>query len=292
MFLISDMMPGHLLVTNHFTESDGATRRRFFLQLFDYLSQLRGLEFPKIGSLMPADSHEVAVDGLISFSTNDLGLRLPAFTTARAYMQSQFDLLARYTANPVGDYFESDTRYELFALHSTRQHFDRFILDDFDKGPFVLNHSDLHLRNILVDDKLYIHGIIDWEFANVVPIQLAIPPLWAVNQEPGLGFLSFYFSRELFSAAREDDRYKKLEKDWLTKAADESFHLARLIRYPADLTELFSSYFSAKQSIGDLDLAEEIFFHQWPQLADEARERAARNADWTQYLKENDLYGE
>jgi hypothetical protein len=42
---------------------------------------------------------------------------------------------------------------------------------DFNHGPFPLHHPDLHLANILFDDKFNITGIIDWSYTMSVPFE-------------------------------------------------------------------------------------------------------------------------
>lgn len=204
-------------------------------------------------------------------------------------MLSQHDILQQHAAQPVADYAEADSQYEFFALDALREPFDQFISESLDKGPFILHHPDLHLGNILVDDDLNIQGIVDWEFAHAVPLQLFTPPLWAARQEPGLDWLSLHFFTELCSAAEEDSRFERRVGEWYPEPkTNRAFYFARMMRHPAAVTEVFAKYFGR----GFAKLEEEMadFFAQNPDAAVEAEQRASRNARWTQHLKDSGMY--
>lgn len=69
----------------------------------------------------------------------------------------------------------------LFASH----HYKRFIREKWleaagNEGPFVLMHGDLTsmLANLLFDDNLNLVAIVDWEWSQVVPAQMLVPPAW------------------------------------------------------------------------------------------------------------------
>ncbi|ATY64153.1 kinase-like domain [Cordyceps militaris] len=292
-FLISEFVGGTPLYSDRLADADDAARKRFFLQLFDYLAQLRSLEFQQLGSLMPATTASPSVGNLMSFSTNSFRLQLPSFTTAKDYILSQFDILQRQATIPIADYSETDSRYELFALHTVKTSFDEFAsdVDASTDEPFVLNHADLHLANILVDEDLNILGIIDWEFANIVPLRLFMPPLWAIYQAPGLEKLTNLFVPELQAASLQDVRFERLYQEWYGKPGfGELCYLARLIRHPSDITQVFADYFEKKRPGDNLEKAESTFFADNPEMAIKAREIAEKNIIWTQHLKDSGMY--
>ncbi|OAQ98384.1 hypothetical protein LLEC1_07196 [Akanthomyces lecanii] len=293
MFLISEFINGVPLMSERLADADDASRKTFFLQLFDYLAQLRCLEFSTIGSLTPStsSSSSPAVGKTMSFSTNHLQLQLPSFTSTKDYLLSQSKMLRLHIDVPIADYSETDSRYELFALNTFQTLFENFASDALVDEPFVLNHADLHLCNILVDSDLKIVGIIDWEFANIVPLRLFMPPLWAIYQDPGLENLSSFFFKELKDAATGDGRLGQLLQHWYGKMNFfEPFTIARLIRHPTDMTDIFATYFTQKQMGDDIDAAEVDFFINNPEVAAEAQQAALRNARWTQHLKDTGMY--
>lgn len=194
--------------------------------------------------------------------------------------------------SPVEDYSESDSRYELFALYTVKQSFDEFARhsDTLVDEPFVLNHPDLHLCNILVDSEMSIIGIIDWEFAHTVPLRLFTPPLWAIYQQPGLEQLSNWFSTELAAAASEEGRFAQLFREWYGRAElNEAFYLARVIRHPTELTGAFERLWARKEQGNNMEKAESEFFFSHPDVASEATRLAAQNARWTRYLQESGM---
>ncbi|OAR03119.1 hypothetical protein LLEC1_06176 [Akanthomyces lecanii] len=292
MFLISEFINGVPLMPDRLLNADGVTRTAFYRQLFDYLAQLRGLELEKLGSLIPAVAPTPSVGNVLSFATNNLQLRLPSFTSAKDYILSQYRVLQHQVYSPVEDYSESDSRYELFALHTFKQSFDELARhsDTCIDEPFVLNHPDLHLCNILVDSDMSIIGIIDWEFAHTVPLRLFTPPLWAIYQQPGLEQLSNWFSTELAAAASGDDRFAQLFREWYGRAElNEAFYLARVIRHPTELTEAFERLVARKELGSNVEKAESEFFQSHPEVALEATRLAAQNARWTRYLHESGM---
>ena len=55
-------------------------------------------------------------------------------------------------------------------LHKVENHPQQDILErHFDKEELIFSHIDLHQSNIIVDDKMNILGVIDWEYANRYP---------------------------------------------------------------------------------------------------------------------------
>jgi len=57
----------------------------------------------------------------------------------------------------------------------------RFFTTQSDSGPFVLSLPDLHKSNIFVDDDWNVTGVIDLEFAPVVPQEMVMAPAWLTD---------------------------------------------------------------------------------------------------------------
>lgn len=51
-----------------------------------------------------------------------------------------------------------------------------FIDQEFNTGPFFLCYLDLHASNVIIDPKLEVVAILDWEFAAALPAEIACAP--------------------------------------------------------------------------------------------------------------------
>ncbi|KAM3503381.1 hypothetical protein MY11210_008733 [Beauveria gryllotalpidicola] len=276
MFLISDYIHGKPVMPLELAQSEKEIRSRLLQNILDILLELRSVEFDTIGSLMPGKSDEEPVVGnLLTFAANEIpGARLPTFATGQEYMQSQFDMVLQHTAMPCQGLEERTARYELFAAHSLQKYFT--VPDAVNNGPFVLHHPDLLLRNIIVNDDMEIQGIIDWEFTNVIPLPLFVPPLWAISS----GALASQFYSEIIYAILTGDRYQTLRKAWDRSNSDilATMYIAQIMRHPTDVVSVFRRFFAQTLFGNDVDKAESDFFEANEALAAEARRRAMINA--------------
>lgn len=169
-------------------------REQLYTSLADIYIQLRRLEFPSIGRLeQTQSSHGFQVgqkaatidinmqqlEGLDPFAVQD------AHSDDRGCMQS-----ATAYANMLLDigynaFFKSRNAVEIgmgrdavYHHYLFYQHAKQWIDPALDNGPFVLVHGDLHPSNLMVNDKMRIIGVLDWEWSRVVPVQFFVPPLW------------------------------------------------------------------------------------------------------------------
>lgn len=164
-----------------------AERNQLYSDLIDILAQLHSLKFATSGSLMPASNEaEPRVDAILSMSANELRRSYPkqqsvqgGFKSSKQYLDYQCDLLRQSCRLPIIGLSEIAAQRELFAFESVRQR-----LQDFPEldGSFVLAHQDLRYSNILTDG-FRIKGVIDWEFAAVVPQYLFTPPSWLTGHD-------------------------------------------------------------------------------------------------------------
>lgn len=185
-FLITDFILGRPLNKKLLNEASEEHRRNFYSGLIDVLAELRRLEFPLIGSLMPNsnDSPDPVLGPVISMSAAMLRLSpRQTFASANDYMAHQFGLVSAFFSRPVCDLTVDEIKQEVFALHGLKPIFHQIIDPRLDKGPFVLSHMDLRSANIIVDESLRIQGIIDWEFTSTVPRQVFTPPSWITGHD-------------------------------------------------------------------------------------------------------------
>ncbi|KAL2760493.1 hypothetical protein ACRALDRAFT_2024460 [Sodiomyces alcalophilus JCM 7366] len=303
-FLIADFIPGKPLDKNALVEAKEAHRRNFYSQLIDILADLRRLEFPLIGTLMPNsdDPSQPRLGPVISMATTTLRLTPQrTFHSAREYMNYQFGLIEAFFSQPVSNHTIDDIKQEVFALCNLERIFHQVIDPQLDKGPFVLNHLDLRSPNIIVDENLQIQGIIDWEFTSTVPRQVFTPPSWITGHD------SIETNKQIHAEFRDVLNEKsetnalcnQLRREWYgqvdpgksnTNQTYIPFCIAHLLRRPTDVTDTFYDFLAPTFSDQEPRTMVSEFFNKHEDLALEAQRRAEHCERYTQYLKENGLY--
>jgi len=134
--------------------------------------ELANLKFDSIGSVFqtPDGSYEVkqllTPENLGHKAKNDEQINRGPFKSAVDYLLIQSST-KRYSNTPHPPSVGGHLRMSLV------ESFLPYFIDlRYVQGPFVLSHTDLDMQNILVDlEKGEITGIIDWDFAAVLPLQ-------------------------------------------------------------------------------------------------------------------------
>lgn len=305
MFLVTDLILGEPLDKKLLIDGEEEHRKNFYSQLIDIQAELRKLEFPSIGSLMPNPdgSTQPVLGPVISMSVAQLRQPpLPLFTSAKDYMKRQFNLVSDFFVPPVSDHTVHEIQKELCALHGMEGPFRQVIDPRLDKGPFVLHHLDLRAPNIIVDKDLNIHGVIDWEFSGTTPRQLFTPPSWITGHD------SIKTNKQMHAEFRNvlDEKSKvstacaHLKEEWYSQTdigqlgmsgADLAFYVAHVIRRPTDVTDVFWDSFAPKLSNKPFDEVISEFYNEHDALALEVQRRARHSERYTQYLKDHNLFG-
>ncbi|EXU98321.1 aminoglycoside 3'-phosphotransferase/choline kinase domain protein [Metarhizium robertsii] len=177
-FIILDYVDGTMLSSTQMEKLNSQEREQLYTSLADIYIQLRRLEFHSIGRLEQTqtltgfqvgqkaatiDINMQQLEGLDPFAVQD------AHSDDRGCMQS-----ATAYANML-----LDIGYNaFFKSRNAVEHAKQWIDPTLDNGPFVLVHGDLHPSNLMVNDKMRIIGVLDWEWSRVVPVQFFVPPLW------------------------------------------------------------------------------------------------------------------
>lgn len=303
-FLITDLIPGEALNKKALLTAEQEQKRAFYSQLINIFVELRKLQFPLIGSLIPDPNGrpDPVLGPVMSMSAATLRLHpQPTFSSAKDYMRNQFRLVSGFFSPPVADHTVDDLKREAFALHGMERIFHQVIDSQLDEGPFVLNHLDLRSSNIIVDNNLQIQGIIDWEFSSTVPRQVLTPPSWITGHD------SMETDRQMHADFRQvlDEKSKtnrlcnQLKEEWYGKLGasesgisqtDMAFCVAHVLRRPTDLADIFCDFFVPKLYEKPLDDVMSEFFGQHQTLMLEVQRRAKHCERYTQYLKEQGLY--
>lgn len=300
MFLITDFIQGQPLDKERLLVANEDHRRNFYCQIIDILTNLHGLRFPSIGSLMPSpdEPSRPVIGPVMSMSANTLRLPTPPmFSSARTYMKYQFNLVSEFFSRPVRDHTIEDIQHEIFALDTLERVFEQLVDDQLDNGPFILNHNDLRSPNIIVDRDLNIKGIIDWEFSSTVPRQTFTPPSWITGHDSLETDKRMHaeFRSVLDEKSATNELCNQLNTEWYASAdTDIKFCVAHILRRPTDATDIFYDILCYKVishlSENNLDDVVSEFFDENPELSLHAQRQAQRCERYTQHLKENGLY--
>ncbi|KAI9814083.1 MAG: hypothetical protein M1826_002328 [Phylliscum demangeonii] len=165
------------------SEKDRAITRKVHQQLTDLMLELATLKFDKIGSLREASDGGFFIAAFADTSTGDPKERASAYSKLAKEKQGPFSSISAFyeAMSDLNDVFvkedaesedeEEATDKELVAsqYQQLRGMAPKFILADYQNGPFVINHNDLTGQNILVDDQFNITGGIDFP-GTVVPL--------------------------------------------------------------------------------------------------------------------------
>ncbi|KAG9250229.1 uncharacterized protein F5Z01DRAFT_640481 [Emericellopsis atlantica] len=112
---------------------------------------------------------------------------------------------------------DEDDAYERIALRTLlRAVAHHFIIRHRRNGPFLLQLTDFHQSNILVDDDWNITCLIDLEWICALPIEMLEVPDWLTNRSPeqltGEHFDQFDNERQIFLGAM-DEMSKKVQQE-------------------------------------------------------------------------------
>lgn len=188
------------------TWTDGRHNAGMRTNLFHGLSRiilsLARTPLPKIGSFV------IDEKGYLRLSNRPLTLQIQqleneqipvdiprgiTYSTVDSYVN---DILAihesrlRHQPNAIHDL--RDGLYQTSALTLMRSVWSCYFRRDFLRGPFSLSLTDLHPRNIFVDDDWNIKCLIDLEWACTRPVEMIHPPFWLSNQAIDLISLDDY----------------------------------------------------------------------------------------------------
>ncbi|KAF5133094.1 hypothetical protein E5D57_003716 [Metarhizium anisopliae] len=193
-FVILDYVDGTMLSSTQMEKLNSQEREQLYTSLADIYIQLRRLEFPSIGRLEQTqtsngfqvgqkaatiDINMQQLEGLNPFAVQD------AYSDDHGCMQSATSYANMLLDIGYNAFFKSRNAVEVgmgrdavYHHYLFYQHAKQWIDPTLDNGPFVLVHGDLHPSNLMVNDKMRIIGVLDWEWSRVVPVQFFVPPLW------------------------------------------------------------------------------------------------------------------
>ncbi|WEW61271.1 hypothetical protein PRK78_006761 [Emydomyces testavorans] len=210
-YILMERLPGHqlpVLERKSFEPDlkDVALAEKVHRQLTSVILQLASLKFDKIGSLQENPEGNFFIGPYIDPSSTAYPKHraktyqslIPEHKGPFSSISSWDNAMAelnRQTA--LGDPEDEEYRAETVADYEILAEFsDRIVVKEFSHGPFVINHSDLTVQNILVDDEFNITGILDFP-GTVVPV-------------PSLCVFPWLFSDNISGLIPDRDAYLKI----------------------------------------------------------------------------------
>ena len=137
-------------------------------QLTEFSWQLFKHPFNAIGQIRraPGGGTDVVVGPIIDRKDRSYG----PFMSSRTFYEKRAEKVLEYEENQFSAVTDpnAESSIESAALHVlAAKHAGK---ESFDTGPFILQHADMHWQNLLFDEDCRIVGVIDWEWAQTVPV--------------------------------------------------------------------------------------------------------------------------
>jgi len=149
---------------------------RYLSDIADIHVQLSRITFDRIGSFVLGPNGDVTIGPGADYGVGP-------FSSAKEYFEVQseaYRMLAE--ADGTCDFPEDDQRLKRQFVASLWRAAIMSLLDERDdKGPFPVQHGDLHSQNILVDATGHIVGVLDWDCAGTVPWEAFAVPTFEVS---------------------------------------------------------------------------------------------------------------
>ncbi|KAJ5689501.1 hypothetical protein N7462_003893 [Penicillium macrosclerotiorum] len=136
-------------------------------QLTKFAWQLAEKPFNSIGQLrFASEPGKVTVGPIIDRKDRIYG----PFESSRSFYRKRAQIVYNFEkgrqeaegSSDVSDGMDSAALHVRAAEHAGKE--------SLDTGPFFLQHADMHWQNLLFDDECKIIGVIDWEWAQTVPL--------------------------------------------------------------------------------------------------------------------------
>lgn len=325
-YMIIDYIAGDKMDLVGFLKSEQEKRFHFFGQLIDVFAELVGYEFDKGGSLTLDEAGKPVLGPMQSMHLDGLRMdlgnkgntwtptdgwkkrrRAPNSTmilSAADYALFQYRLICETYLQPSTNTTLKTLQFEEMILHDAKGLIFGAINYEQNHGPFVLNHTDLRWSNIIVNDDFDILGIVDWEWAAVIPLQFFVPPFWISGEEAHhVGrpkyWMTLYFLTSILGKKQKDSPslgHVKLNKAWASLYRQpDSFVVSFLLRHHHEFMAIYK--FSVLHEKRKQSPDEFINFYQGltgndSPLAKEVERKLRYAQKYVQYLHDNGLFVE
>lgn len=144
----------------------------------------------------------------------------------------------------------------LYHLHIFREYAKGWMDCSLDRGPFVLVHGDFEPFNLIVNERMNITSVLDWEWSRVVPLQFFKPPLWLKTPDTTKLAWNFVYQDYLKSLdqlleivrTREREKYgnELLSNEWAKAKGNSGFLVANALENWTDMDWFANRYINWK----------------------------------------------
>lgn len=170
---------------------DEARRQRLFRGLSRIMISLARVPLARIGSFQFNDNGTVTLTNrplscsMIILENDGATRTMPRNDTINCTDAFVSDMLTfhdhRFLSQPNAVNDESDCRAQMAVKTLLRVISHNFIKRELRNGPFLLQHTDLHASNILVDKDWNVTGLIDLEWICALPAEMLAVPYWLTS---------------------------------------------------------------------------------------------------------------
>lgn len=203
---------------------DQARRQRLFRGISQILLSLARIPQAQIGSF------QFNANGIVSLANRPLSCsmmilendgatrtiqRNDTFSCTDAFVSDTLTFHdQRFLSQPNAVYSEGDCRGQMAVKTLLRVLSHLYIKQELRNGPFVLQLTDFHASNILVDNQWNVTGLIDLEWICALPSEMLEVPYWltghAIDQIKGENLDQFDRVRQEFMCVfKEEERTTK-----------------------------------------------------------------------------------
>ena len=182
--IILDRVPGKHITDDDWERMTSEQRLLVVAHIARIKAELSLRRFTRIGSLFYPNKKGHTVDRLVSQAVNTYcylhgQMNMDIFKAPKSPYSTTMEYLIdmanmRLIHEAIGSTAMNDRYVEMWIYRSL---LPSLVLDEFNRGPFVLSHGRLDRTAVMFDDKFELTGVVNWEWSMTEPLQVAaIPP--------------------------------------------------------------------------------------------------------------------
>jgi hypothetical protein len=240
--IVMNKAQGRPMTDTQWRELKGEKQQRVITQIAQVTAELASHRFQKIGSLFRSQAGPIVVGPLVLEALNrymygfdHLHLFFAPKSPYESVMDYFLDLANLFLVHQV---FLSPVMTEGFVkMWICRSLIPASVVDDYNRGPFVLRHGNMERRYVFFDQNLKLTSIINWEWTHTVPVQTAALPPAFISFPPGKIDSKQRHMWYLSTCKLYDAQIAKFESDyWKNRGG--ALHLTELVKIASNLLSM------------------------------------------------------